>query len=118
MNEEILIPLTFFFATAIILLKFIHGRHVERIKMIERGVSPGDLSLKDIDKVQSILRALKWGLLLMCGGIGFLVGYVIMLQMGRDDDPSVVFGSTVVAGGIGLLIFYAIANKKNQAGSL
>ena len=84
-------------------------RHKERMALIERGMDPG--SLKD---ERFFLDAMKFGLALIGGGIGFFIG--IVLEDARifdgDIELPLYFAPIFICCGIGLIIFYKIYRKK------
>ena len=90
---------------------FFMTRHRERLALIEKGA---DASIfKQEDKGMS---ALKWGLLLMGGGLGLLIGLLVGLgmQLGEDLTAGITFGSIFIFGGLGLVIYYNIARKREK----
>jgi hypothetical protein len=113
MDPGLLVPLAFFAGVAIVLWKYFEGRHKERMAMIEKGVNPADFkSATPIRLWQgNVLSNLKWGLLLVFGGIGLLVGLQLEYYFGFHEGGA-VFGSILIAGGLALIIFYLIAAKK------
>ena len=113
MDPGILVPLTLFAGTAVVLWKFFEGRHKERMAMIEKGVNPADFKSASPFRLWqgSMLSNLKWGLLFIFVGIGLLVGLQLENYF-RFDEGSFIFGCILITGGLALIIFYFIAAKK------
>lgn len=90
-------------------------RHTERMEMLAQGLTPDHLQT-GINRNRDSLVALKWGLLVLCAGTGFLVGFLIQHYVTHDSDqhPALMFSGTFIAGGIGLLIYYRIANARKE----
>jgi len=113
--EEVLIPITMFLATGATFIIWIITRHRERITMIEKGLSIEQMkSLSQRDPRREIRRdpfgSLKWGILLVLGGLAMLIGNYLHVQFSTDE--SVTFGLITLFVGIGLITFYSIASKK------
>lgn len=109
MNEDTLIPLTLFIVTGIIIWKYIDSRHKESQAMIEKGMAP-IAPRRAPNSTLSMLTNLKWALIAICTGGGFMLG--IWLHNVTAIDEVIILPSTVISGGIGLLIFYFIASRK------
>jgi len=106
--EEILVPLTLFLVTGILIWKYIDGRQKESQAMLEKGLMPVDNRRTTISRRYTMIT-LKWSLLAIFSGIGFILGLV--LRRFVDIDEVIILPSTVICGGIGLLIFYFIATR-------
>ncbi len=112
MQEEILIPITLFVATAVILYHFIKNRHTERMAIIEKGVSDDQLAflLPSRKKEGAGMLTLKIGAVLIGVGLAILIGAYV--------DPSVqdetIAGLIFLLPGIGLLLVYAVARKTEK----
>jgi hypothetical protein len=117
--EEVLIPITMFLATGAVFIIWLITRHRERITMIEKGLSADQMkSLTQRDAQREIRRdpfgSLKWGILLVLGGLAILIGNYLHVQFSTDE--SVTFGLITLFVGIGLITFYSIASKRiNQS---
>ena len=110
MQEEILIPITLFIATAIILYNFFKTRHAERMAIIDKGLNEEQLSylLKTKKRVSSNDWSLKLGALLIGVGLAVLLGTMAPYDI-RD---AVITGLIFLFPGIGLLLVYIYVNKK------
>jgi hypothetical protein len=82
--------------------------NTERMSMIEKGVSP-ELFRKERTSGGGTLR---WSLLLIGVGIGFLMGY--WLDRAYDMEETGYFSMLFIFGGLGLGISYLLEEKKNQ----
>jgi hypothetical protein len=113
MEGEIIVPIVLFGGTAAVLWTFFEGRHKERMAMIEKGVNPADFKPAAPSRFWqgSVLGNLKWGLLLVFAGAGWLLGEQLQYSFGFREE-SAVFGTILIAGGLALIIFYFIAAKK------
>ncbi|NQZ79202.1 MAG: hypothetical protein HRT61_24240 [Ekhidna sp.] len=75
-------------------------------KLIDKDmVSPETINL--FKKQNSKQSALKWGLLVLFGGLGL----IIIDAMGLDGDEAMPYGIEAVCISIGFLIYYAIVKK-------
>jgi hypothetical protein len=120
MNPEVIgvfIPIFLFGAIAAVLLTYYDGRHKERMAMIEKGVNPADFKsttpmVNPLRFLQgNVLSNLKWGLLFIFIGAGWLVGEQLQYYIGFHEE-SAIFGCILITGGLALIIFYLIAAKK------
>jgi hypothetical protein len=108
----ILVPITLFVLTAIILWKYFDSRHIERKAIIDKGLNPSDY--KELYKHEAFatnpLSSLKLGLLAMFVGAGVFIGLVLRKWYYIDEAifPSLI----LIMGGIGLIVFYLLASKK------
>jgi hypothetical protein len=112
MDPGLLVPLTLFIATAVVLWKFFDSRHKERMAIIDKGLNPTDY--KELYKHQAFatnpLSSLKWGLLAMFVGGGVFIALVLREWYHIDEAifPSLI----LIMGGMGLIVFYLLASKK------
>ncbi len=112
MDQGLLVPLTFFTATAIILWKFFDSRHRERKAIIDKGLNPSDYM--ELYKHQAFaanpLSSLKWGLLAMFVGAGVFIG--LILREWYHIDEAIFPSLVLIMGGMGLIVYYLLASKK------
>jgi len=83
-------------------------QNIERMSMIEKGVSP-ELFSKERSAGGGTLR---WSLLLIGVGIGFLMGY--WLDRTYDMEETGYFAMLFIFGGLGLGISYFLDEKRNK----
>lgn len=76
-------------------------------KMIENGMNP-----KDSSKPKLGGGALKWGGLLIGGGLGLFVASMIETSMNEIDSEPIYFGLIALFGGIGLVLAHNYARKQ------
>lgn len=108
----ILIPIVFFLTIGAIWGSIVLTRHKERMSMIEKGLKAEDIkSLYERHAFRlDSLSSLKWGIVLVCVGVGILLA--MWLRNSLMFDEGGVAGLIATFGGLGLLIFYFIASKK------
>ena len=84
-------------------------RHKERIALLESNQNP-----ELFDSPQSRLAPLKWGMLLMGAGLGFLTAFLLdnyAFASILDTEP--IYPAMVfLFGGTGLVIYYRLFGKK------
>ena len=108
----ILVPITLFIAVGAILWKLIDSKHRERNTIIDKGLNPSDYM--ELYKRQAYtsnpLSSLKWGLLILFAGLGYLAATILYDWYHFEE---MIFPSLIlVFGGLGLVVYYFIAAKK------
>ncbi len=113
MDEEILIPITMFIATAVILWKFIDSRQQIRAMALEKGNI--DENMKYLFTSQhkpNRFAALKWGL------AGLLIGLALLLSIplqafswAQIHQGELITGLIFTGGGLAFLIYYLMVAK-------
>jgi len=111
-TEEILIPITFFVATAVILYNFFKSRHAERMAIIDKGLNEEQLSylLKTRARQSNNGWSLKIGAIAVGVGIAILIG----ASVPYDIQDEVVAGLVFLLPGIGLLLVYRFAKTSGE----
>ena len=85
---------------------FFTTRHKERMAIIEKGADinyPG--------KESNGYGSLKWGLVLICLGLGLSIGIALDISRGHDG-PFFTFPLLVIGAGLGQLLYYRM--RKND----
>lgn len=96
-----LVPITLFVSTAVMILGIVYFNTRENLAMIEKGMNPKD----KIQKPMPFL-SLKFGLLLLGAGSGLLAAYLFDRLVMHDDTPAIYFALIAIGGGLGLLGSY------------
>ncbi len=107
-QSGILVPISMFAATALILWVFITNRNKERMALIEKGADANLFKTKS-----NGLSVLKWGMLFIGTGIGILFGN-ILANSTKLEEPVSYFSMIFLFGGMSLIIYYLIAGKINK----
>lgn len=97
----------------IIIFWAIHVKHKERMKLIEKGLTPEEVKsyYHELGKrVKYPYSSLKWGIIFTAVGIGFLFSF--LLNEYSDVSESITPAFILVFAGIGFIIYYVIINKK------
>ena len=117
MNEEGIVLILIFGGIIALFWRAMQIRHTERMDMMARNLTPTHMQA-GVNQGKESLRALKWGLLLVSAGTGFLIGFLIQQYITKDSNehPALMFSFTIIAGGIGLLVFYRIADARRNEG--
>lgn len=92
------------FAMVVYLRKF---QNMERMMIIEKGLAP-DMFRKE----RMTNSTIRWSLLLIGVGIGFLIGY--WLDRSFDMDDVGYFSMLFIFGGLGLGLAYFIEERENR----
>jgi hypothetical protein len=103
----ILIPIISIIGAFVMIIYLRRYQNEERMAMIEKGVSPELFTRKQI----SVSVTLRFSLLLIGVGVGFLLGY--FLDRNFDMEEVGYFSMLFIFGGIGLGVAYLIEEKKN-----
>ncbi|MCX6161061.1 MAG: DUF6249 domain-containing protein [Ignavibacteriae bacterium] len=98
---------------AIIIFWFIYTKHRERMRLIEKGLTPDEIKnyFRDADKKpRNPYSALKWGILLVFLGLGIFAAN--LLEQIYDFSDGATFGLVVLFAGAGFLLYYIIVRSK------
>jgi ABC-type uncharacterized transport system permease subunit len=104
-STEILIPIVLFISTAIVLVVIRKFTNDERLALIEKG---GDANI--FTKKGNSYPALRYGLLLIGGGVGILVGNIVA-QAQIMDEEAAMFSFILICGGAGLFASYYLERR-------
>ena len=78
-------------------------------KLIDKDMV-NDQTTNLFSKKDSRLNALKWGLIVLFGGLGLIV----IDAMNLDNDEAMPYGIEAVSIAVGFLIYYAIVRKEME----
>ena len=114
MAEDILVPLFMICGLASVLITYFSLRHKERVAVIQKGMGPEDIKALFAHQMlpRDPLSSLKWGMLLVFGGLAILVGN--FLQEWYRTNDGVTLGLVILMVGLALVIFYGIAAKREN----
>ncbi len=79
-------------------------------KLIEKGLVNSDAAELFKDQVDSKYGSLKWGLIILFGGLGLILLHSIEYYR----DSPLPFGVFAVSVSLGFLIYFAIANRMSK----
>ena len=106
----VLLPIVITLGAFIMVVYLRKYENVERMSMIEKGVSPETFRRPR----NGNFSTLRWSLLLIGIGIGFLMGY--WLDRTFDMEETGYFSMLFIFGGLGLGISYFFEEKKSVQG--
>lgn len=99
----------------VIIFWYINARHRERMRLIEKGLSPEEIKqyFSNVNR-RSPYSALKWGMLLAFVGLGFFISELLVQNVHMPD--SVRPASILFFAGIGFLVYYMMVRNKQLNG--
>ena len=111
-GSEVLVPVVFFFTVAALWGGVILTRHKERMTMLDKGLSPGDIKqLYQRSSMQvSPYSSLKWGIVFVAIGLAVLVG--MWLRGTYYVEEGIYPALIALFGGAGLIVFYVTVRKR------
>lgn len=114
MNDGILIPLFGICGIVATLIIYFSLRHKERLTVIEKGMSPEDIRALYSRQLmpRDPLSSLKWGMLLVFGGLAILIGNFLHDRYSTNDG--ITAGLVILMVGLALVIFYGFAAKHEK----
>ena len=89
---------------------YLHTRNKQRLAMIEKGADPSLFYSKP--KINKF-GFLKWALLMIGIGFGFLMGSILTTYADAKDE--IFFAMILLFGGLGLLVYFFIV-KNDKSG--
>jgi len=114
MDENAWIPiiaiLSTFGTTFGLIFYYLHTRNRQRLAMLEKGVDPQTFYPKP---TANRYASLKWALLMIGIGLGFLFGGII--SDFTDAEEPIFFSMILLFGGLGLLVYFFVA-KNDKSG--
>lgn len=115
--QEIVVPIFAFIFIfgfpAIIILWAIYTKHRERMRLIEKGISPEEAKkyFANVDKrPRNAFGALKWGILFLFLGAGIFTANV--LEQMYDLSDGITTGLVIFFIGLGFVVYFLIANSR------
>ena len=99
----------------VIIFWAIQSKHRERMKLIEKGLTPEEVRayFRDADKKpKNPYSTLKWGILFLFLGIGFFIANILeyTLEIGEDFMPALL----LFFGGAAFIVYYMIVKSKQN----
>ncbi len=110
MHGEIFIMMTMIGAVTFVIYLLISSRHKERMALLEFD---RDATVFQPTRKMRTPLALKFGLLLLFGGIGMLVGYFVSWAFGIPEELA-TFAFLFISAGGGLLAYFFIGTRMEQ----
>lgn len=110
MQTEIIVPLAFFATVFGIVYVIVSATNKEKLALIDKGLDASFLHDKNKSTSHGRYNALKFGLLAIGVGLGFLFGNVLEKYTEIEDGPA-YFSMILLFGGAALLLYYAIIKK-------
>jgi hypothetical protein len=106
-GAEILIPILVPIAGCAMIFGIVYLYKRENLAMIEKGMNPKLYR-------PAPYKNLKWGLLLLGGGVGLFMAYLLHEHILKvdDDNPVIYFSMILIGGGSGLVASYRIEKKE------
>lgn len=108
--SPLVIPLISVIAGSIMIIFLRYFQNIERMGMIEKGLNPFDNQSLKRSRI-SPDNTLRFGLLLVGGGIGLLIGTVVAPY---TDGDGIQVSLVMIFGGAGLLLSYVIQSKSDK----
>ncbi|MBK8983813.1 MAG: hypothetical protein IPM38_16215 [Ignavibacteria bacterium] len=101
----------------IILFWWIYTKHREKMRLIEKGLSPEEVKayFTDNTKPKNPYSSLKFGLILLFFGIGIFLANVA--ESIYDVEEGVMMGIIVTFIGLGFLIYFLVVSSKTKSES-
>jgi hypothetical protein len=94
----------------------IYTKHRERMRLIEKGVTPEDARKyfgKAVLRNRNLNSSLKWGIILLFLGLGIFISNILSEVYFFSDGISA--GLIILFIGLGFLLYYIIASKQMKA---
>jgi len=104
---ELLIPIFTSLGFFLLIFGIVYLRNKEKMAMIERGMDPR----LQVDNAGSRNYVLTAGMLMVGGGIGLFLAYILEWSMQLNDAEAIYFAMIAFFGGLGLLAAYMIEKK-------
>ncbi len=111
--EEVLVPLAAFWLVFMIIKQSLDYKMKKRL--IDKGLV--DEKVKYLWKYQNgVMSSLKWGMILVAVGIGFLAYQIAPKSYWADGEPEVfAFGIMLLLAGVALITYHIIAPRISKS---
>jgi hypothetical protein len=106
----LLIPIFSVLGLLLLIFGIVYLRNREKMAMIERGMDPR----LQIDNAGSRNYVLTAGMLMIGGGIGLFLAYILEWSLRLNDAAPIYFAMIAFFGGLGLLAAYMIEKKATK----
>ncbi|RLD80578.1 MAG: hypothetical protein DRJ10_07230 [Bacteroidetes bacterium] len=108
MDEEILIPITFFASIVLILWLYFSTRNKERMALIEKGADANLFKSKSRP-----FPTLKLGMFIAGIGLGILFGNIIAVSTSLEE-PTAYFSMIFLFAGSSLIVSHLLDKKSTE----
>lgn len=105
----VFIPIISVISIVIMIMYLRKQENIEKLAMIEKGVSPEFFNIK---KMRNTSLPLRISLLSIGVGLGFFIGY--FLDMHYNMEEVGYFAMLFILGGVGLGLAYMVEEKKQK----
>ncbi|MGY3215434.1 DUF6249 domain-containing protein [Mucilaginibacter sp. HD30] len=106
-RADVLIPIFVPLAFFLLIFGIVYLRNKEKMAMIERGMDPR----LQVDNAGSRNYVLTAGMLMIGGGVGLFLAYILEWSLRLNDAEAIYFAMIAFFGGLGLLGAYVIEKK-------
>jgi len=100
----------------VIVFWWLYTRHRERMRLIEKGLTPEEVKsyfTSAVTKPKNAFSSLKWGILITFLGIGIFIANMLEDKYNMSDGMTT--GLVLVFAGVGFILYYVII--KNRLGA-
>lgn len=100
----------------IIVFWWLYTRHRERMRLIEKGLTPDEVKAYFADanvKPKNPYASLKWGILLTFLGLGIFIS--TLLEEMYEFEEGIKGGIIICFAGLGFLVYFMIVSSKIKA---
>lgn len=109
--ENILVSISFFAITAILLIAILN--FILKMRLINSGQTDPDVLKILSSSFNQKIASLKWGIILLSGGIGLVLIYFI--PSANQYESPLPYGIEMIFIAIGFLAYYFISNKRSDS---
>nr|WP_294794242.1 hypothetical protein [uncultured Mucilaginibacter sp.] len=109
--ENILVSITLFGGTGVVLIAILN--FILKMRLINSGQTNPDVLKILSNSFNQKIASLKWGIILLSGGIGLVLIYFI--PSANQYESPLPYGIEMIFIAIGFLAYYFIAHNKTDA---